>query len=123
MTHKNKVPRRLETFIVEILISYFFSGAAGAGVAGAAGVAPELAAGLWQALAVEKDLVKGRELWKDLWAISSFLESVNYVAGIKTGLEMLGHPVGPARLPILPLGDAEKNEFRGILTRAGLLAS
>ena len=33
MTHKNKVPRRLETFIVEILISYFFSGAAGAGVA------------------------------------------------------------------------------------------
>lgn len=103
----------------------FFGIASGAeaSVWGAAGVAPELAAGLWQALAVEKDLVKGRELWKDLWAISSFLESVNYVAGIKTGLEMLGHPVGPARLPILPLGDAEKNEFRGILTRAGLLAS
>ena len=94
-----------------------------ASVWGAAGVVPEMAAEFWQVLAVEKNLEKGRQLWKHLWAISAFLESVNYVAGIKAGLELMGHPVGPARKPILPLSDAQKQEFRAILVRAGALAS
>ena len=38
---------------------------------------------------------RGRELWRHLWAISDFLESVNYVAGVKAGLDLIGHSSGP----------------------------
>lgn len=103
----------------------FFGLASGAeaSVWGAANVVPELAVELWDTVAVKGDLVRGRELWQDLWAISDFLESVNYVAGVKAGLELIGHPAGPARLPIQPLPAEERERFAAILSRAGVLAS
>ncbi|MFE4663427.1 dihydrodipicolinate synthase family protein, partial [Streptomyces hydrogenans] len=101
----------------------FFGIASGAeaSVWGTAGVVPELAVEFWNALAEQKDLDRARELWKHLWAISDFLESVNYVAGIKAGLELIGEPVGPARLPIQPLPAEERERFAGILREAGVL--
>lgn len=101
----------------------FFGLASGAeaSVWGAAGVVPGLAVQLWDTLVEHGDLVKARELWRDLWAISDFLESVNYVAGIKAGLELIGHPAGPARLPIQPLASADRERFATILDRAGVL--
>ncbi len=100
----------------------FFGVASGAeaSVWGTAGVVPDLAVAFWNTLAVKHDLVGARELWKDLWAISDFLESVNYVAGIKAGLELIGHPAGPARAPIQPLPEAERARFRTILAAAGV---
>jgi dihydrodipicolinate synthase/N-acetylneuraminate lyase len=100
----------------------FFGIASGAqaSVWGAAGVVPELAVELWDTLAEKGDLAQARELWKHLWAISSFLESVNYVAGLKAGLELVGHPVGPPRLPIQPLTHDKKQEFATILRAAGV---
>jgi dihydrodipicolinate synthase/N-acetylneuraminate lyase len=101
----------------------FFGIASGAeaSVWGAAGVVPELAVELWDTLAEKGDLVRARELWQDLWAISDFLESVNYVAGVKTGLELVGHPVGPARFPIQPLPAEDRDRFAAILAKAGVL--
>ncbi|MDQ0680450.1 dihydrodipicolinate synthase/N-acetylneuraminate lyase [Arthrobacter pascens] len=101
----------------------FFGIASGAeaSVWGTAGVVPELAVEFWEALAEKKDLDRARELWKHLWTISDFLESVNYVAGIKAGLELIGEPVGPARLPILPLPAEDRERFAGILRNAGVL--
>jgi dihydrodipicolinate synthase/N-acetylneuraminate lyase len=101
----------------------FFGIASGAeaSVWGTAGVVPELAVEFWEALAEKKDLDRARELWKHLWTISDFLESVNYVAGIKAGLELIGEPVGPARLPILPLPAEERERFARILRNAGVL--
>lgn len=101
----------------------FFGIASGAeaSVWGTAGVVPELAVEFWEALAEQKDLVRARELWKHLWAISDFLESVNYVAGIKAGLELIGQPVGPARLPIQPLPAEERERFAAILQKAGVI--
>ncbi|WP_159698767.1 dihydrodipicolinate synthase family protein [Arthrobacter sp. 18067] len=101
----------------------FFGIASGAeaSVWGTAGVVPELAVEFWNVLAEENDLVRARELWKHLWAISDFLESVNYVAGIKAGLELIGEPVGPARLPIQSLPADERERFAGILRAAGVL--
>ncbi|SDU94796.1 Dihydrodipicolinate synthase/N-acetylneuraminate lyase [Microlunatus sagamiharensis] len=84
-----------------------------ASVWGVAGLVPEQAVALWETLAVKGDLGAAREQWRDLWALSSYLESVNYVAGVKAALEVLGHPVGPARAPVQPLS-AEQ--------RAGLVA-
>ena len=100
----------------------FFGIASGAeaSVWGAAGIVPELAVELWEALAEQGDLVRGRELWRHLWAISNFLESVNYVAGVKAGLDLIGHSAGPARLPIQPLSTEQRQRFAGILRDAGV---
>ena len=100
----------------------FFGIASGAeaSVWGAAGVVPELAVELWKVVAEEGDLARGRELWAHLWAISDFLESVNYVAGVKAGLDLIGHSAGPARLPIQPLSTHQKKRFAGILRAAGV---
>jgi dihydrodipicolinate synthase/N-acetylneuraminate lyase len=100
----------------------FFGIASGAeaSVWGAAGVVPELAVKLWETLAEKGDLVGARELWKHLWAISAFLESVNYVAGVKAGLDLIGHSAGPARLPIQPLSAEQNERFAGILRAAGV---
>jgi dihydrodipicolinate synthase/N-acetylneuraminate lyase len=100
----------------------FFGIASGAeaSVWGAAGIVPDLAVELWVAVAEKGDLVRGRELWRHLWAISAFLESVNYVAGVKAGLELVGHPAGPARLPVQPLSAEQRARFAGILEAAGV---
>jgi dihydrodipicolinate synthase/N-acetylneuraminate lyase len=90
---------------------------------GAAGVVPRLAVEFWDTLAVKGDLPAAREQWKHLWAISDFLESVDYVAGIKAGLDLVGHPAGPARPPIQPLPDHERERFAQILADAGQLPS
>jgi dihydrodipicolinate synthase/N-acetylneuraminate lyase len=100
----------------------FFGIASGAqaSVWGAAGVVPELAVELWETLAEKGDLVAARELWKRLWTISAFLESVNYVAGLKAALELIGHPAGPARPPIQPLAEDKRRELADILRAAGV---
>ena len=102
----------------------FFGIAAGArgSVWGMAGIVPELAAKFWSTLAVRGDLVEAREQWTHLWALSDFLESVDYVAGIKAALELVGHPAGPARLPVQPLPAHERERLAGILSAAGVLA-
>jgi dihydrodipicolinate synthase/N-acetylneuraminate lyase len=100
----------------------FFGIASGAeaSVWGAAGIVPDLAVELWEALAEKGDLTRGRELWRHLWAISDFLESVNYVAGVKAGLDLIGHSAGPARLPIQPLSAEQRRRFADILRAAGV---
>jgi dihydrodipicolinate synthase/N-acetylneuraminate lyase len=93
-----------------------------ASVWGAADVVPELAVQFWDTLAVKADLITAREQWKHLWAIGDFLESVDYVAGIKAGLEIVGHPAGPARPPVQPLPASERERFTRILDAAGQLS-
>ncbi len=95
----------------------FVSMAAGAkgSVWGVASIVPERAVELWTTLAVQKDLERARELWLPLWKLSNFLESVNYVAGIKAALEIIGQPVGQPRKPILPLADSKRAELAEIL--------
>ena len=94
------------------------SGAKGA-VWGVGSIVPELTVQLWDTLAVKGDLAAAREQWKHLWAISDFLESVDYAAGIKAGLTIVGHPAGPTRAPSLPLSQADLDRFTAILAAAG----
>jgi dihydrodipicolinate synthase/N-acetylneuraminate lyase len=94
------------------------SGATGS-VWGAASIVPELAVKLWDTLAVQGDVTSAREQWTHLWAISDFLESVDYAAGIKAGLDIVGHSAGPTRAPLLPLTAEQIERFTGILTAAG----
>ena len=94
------------------------SGARGA-VWGVGSIVPELTVQLWETLAVKGDLAAAREQWKHLWAISDFLESVDYAAGIKAGLAIVGRPAGPTRAPSLPLSQADVERFTAILAAAG----
>ena len=86
-----------------------------ASVWGVAGIVPEQAVALWDTLAVKGDLVAAREQWRDLWALSSYLESISYVAGVKAALELLGHPVGPPRAPVRPLTDEQRGALATVL--------
>ena len=100
----------------------FFGMAAGAqaSVWGTAGIVPEHAVELWNVVAVERNLDRGLELWKPLWALCDFLESVNYVAGIKAAMELIGQSAGPARPPVLPLSADEIATLRGLLEDLGV---
>ena len=88
-----------------------------ASVWGVAGIVPEQAVALWETLAVKGDLGAAREQWRDLWALSSYLESVSYVAGVKAALELVGHPVGPTRAPVQPLSSEQRAGLAAILER------
>lgn len=91
-----------------------------ASVWGMAGFIPELAAELWDTLAVRKDLQAGRDLWARLWPIADFVESVNYVAAVKAAHELIGSPAGPTRAPVLPLSAAERATLKRLLEAAGV---
>ena len=100
----------------------FFGMATGAkaSVWGTAGIVPEAAVKLWNTLAVERKLDEALVQWKPLWALCDFLESVNYVAGIKTALDLIGQSAGPARPPVLPLSNNERETLRALLEACGL---
>lgn len=91
-----------------------------AGVWGAASVIPRLCAEFYQVLAVDGDLPKARELWSLIQPVCVFLESHNYACAIKTGLELVGHPAGPVRPPVLPLAEEHREELRSLLIAAGV---
>jgi 4-hydroxy-tetrahydrodipicolinate synthase len=88
---------------------------------GATNVIPELSMQLWDAVAVRGDLAEGRRLWDKIWPVCNFLESYNYAAAVKTGLELIGQPAGPVRAPFALLDDRARAEFTEILDAAGAL--
>jgi 4-hydroxy-tetrahydrodipicolinate synthase len=96
------------------------SGAKGT-VWGATNVIPDLSMQLWNAVAVRGDLDEGRRLWAKIWPVCNFLESYNYAAAVKTGLELVGHPAGPVRAPFELLDEEARAEFKRVLEAAGVI--
>ena len=93
------------------------TGAVG-GVWGMANLLPGLAVRLYDALGVRGDLAEGRRIWNVLWPVCDLLESHNYVAAIKGGLDVMGEPAGPTRAPILPVDDAVREQLGQLLRQA-----
>ncbi|KAL1606851.1 hypothetical protein SLS60_004260 [Paraconiothyrium brasiliense] len=100
----------------------FYGMAAGAkgSVWGATNIIPELSVQLWDAVAVNGDLKKGRELWQKIWPICAFLEEHNYPAAVKTGMELQGIQTGGLRKPFGLLEGEPRQELLGLLKNAGL---
>lgn len=100
----------------------FYGLAAGArgGIWGAANIIPELAVELWDTISVKGDLKKGRELWAKIWPICKFLESHNYAAAVKTGLELTGYPTGGLRKPFASLEPELAAEMKVLIQNAGV---
>ncbi|RSL97602.1 hypothetical protein CEP52_010810 [Fusarium oligoseptatum] len=100
----------------------FYGLAAGAkgSVWGATNVIPELSVELWNALAVNSDLKKGREVWDKVWPICKWFEAHNYSSAIKTGMELRGWKTGGVRAPFKPLAVEHRNELAKLLNAAGV---
>lgn len=104
----------------DTLTFYGLCAGAKGSVWGATNIIPELSVRLWDAVAVRGDLKEGRELWTKIFPICKFLESYNYAAAIKTGMELLGRSTGGSRKPFHLLGEKERAELKGLLKDAGL---
>ncbi|KAK9778668.1 putative Dihydrodipicolinate synthase [Seiridium cardinale] len=98
----------------------FYGLAAGAkgSVWGATNIIPELSMQLWDAVAVNNDIKKGRELWSKIFPICKFLESHNYAAAVKTGMELRGWKTGGLRKPFHLLGGETKDKLAVLLKAA-----
>ena len=95
---------------------YFASiveGAAGS-VLGTANLLPSELAAIWDALQAQ-ELARAGALWADIFPLMRFLVSGGYVAGLKSGLEILGFPVGVPRAPLDPLGEPRLSDLKMIL--------
>jgi 4-hydroxy-tetrahydrodipicolinate synthase len=97
-----------------------FAAGAKAAVWGAASVIPALCVELYDAIIIDGDLAKARELWAHIFPICEFLESHNYASAIKAGLDLVGVPAGPVRLPVLRLAQEHVDQFARLLTSAGV---
>ncbi|PWN28671.1 aldolase [Jaminaea rosea] len=84
---------------------------------GVASVAPYESVALYQALVEEQDLKQAKEIWSLLYPIAACLESVNYPAGVKAALDVLGLPMGPVRAPTLPLSGDDVARLKGVVAR------
>ena len=91
-----------------------------ASVWGMAGFIPELSAQLWDLVAVKRDLVAGLELWKKIFPVAAFMETVDYIGAVKAGHEIIGHSAGPSRAPSQPLSAADKATLKSLLQAAGV---
>lgn len=100
----------------------FYGLAAGAKgtVWGATNFIPELSMQLWEALVVERDLVKGREVWSRIWPVCRLLEEGNYAGAVKTGMEIRGWRTGGLRKPFGLLEGERRARLVGLLRDAGV---
>ncbi|KAK7417235.1 hypothetical protein QQX98_004669 [Neonectria punicea] len=101
----------------------FYGLAAGAkgSVWGATNIIPELSMQLWDAVAVKGDLKLGRELWAKIFPVCKVLESYNYSAAVKTGMELRGWKTGGVRKPFRMLEGQPKAELEAALKNSGVL--
>lgn len=91
-----------------------------AAVWGAANIFPELAVELYDTVAVQHDLVRGRELWSRMRGLLGYLEAAAYTARVKAASELVGVTTGPLRRPLAAPSDSEMEQLRGWLQDAGL---
>lgn len=100
----------------------FYGLAAGAkgSIWGATNIIPDLSMQLWDAVAVRSDLKEGRELWKKIFPICKLLESGNYAAIVKTGMDLRGWRTGGIRKPFAMAKSNVRAELAGLLKDAGV---
>ncbi|POR33920.1 4-hydroxy-tetrahydrodipicolinate synthase [Tolypocladium paradoxum] len=99
----------------------FYGLAAGAkgSVWGATNILPELSMQLWDAVAVRGDLKEGRKLWEKMFPVCKLLETGNYAAGVKTGMELRGWKTGGVRKPFTMRQGKMKEELAVAIQAAG----
>ena len=104
----------------DITLPCFALGCHGA-ILALANIAPRMVVDLFQAMQ-QKEREKSLDTFFKLLPISRAISvPQNFPAPVKEAVNMLGRPAGPARSPIVPLGNAEKADIKKALQYAGLL--
>jgi len=67
------------------------------------------------------DIPAARKIHEELTPLFNALFITSNPIPVKTALEMVGHPVGPPRLPLVPATPEERERIRTALVDAGLL--
>jgi 4-hydroxy-tetrahydrodipicolinate synthase len=67
------------------------------------------------------DVPAARKIHEELTPLFNALFITSNPIPVKTALEMVGRPVGPPRLPLVPATSEERDRIRGALADAGLL--
>lgn len=91
-----------------------------AAVWGAANILPELAVELYDTVAGQRDLDRGRRLWDRIRTLMAFLEAEAYTPRVKAASHLVGVTTGPLRLPLLWPEDAEVARLADLLDAAEL---
>jgi 4-hydroxy-tetrahydrodipicolinate synthase len=90
-------------------------------VAASADICPRQANDLFYA-AEKKGTDEAMKAYFRLLPLFNLLEtSGKYVQYVKAGLQLLGHPVGPPRKPLLPVNPAEEQALKSVMLRAGII--
>jgi 4-hydroxy-tetrahydrodipicolinate synthase len=67
------------------------------------------------------DIPAARKIHEELTPLFNALFITSNPIPVKTALEMIGHPVGPPRLPLVPATSEERERIRKALVDAGLV--
>jgi len=103
----------------DITLPCFALGCHGA-ILALANIAPRMVVDLFQATQ-QNDKGKSLEIFFKLLPISRAISvAQNFPAPVKEAVNMLGRAAGPARSPIVPVGNSEKEEIKKALQHAGL---
>lgn len=102
---------------------FFFAGlslGAVGGVLALANVAPQESIDIYE-LYKTGAWEKAADLQRCLLPVNAAVTSRFGVPGLKAALDMLGYYGGPVRLPLMDLGEGDRETLRGVLSEAGLL--
>ncbi|MBU2534985.1 MAG: 4-hydroxy-tetrahydrodipicolinate synthase [Chloroflexota bacterium] len=104
----------------DITLPCFALGCHGA-ILALANIAPRMVVDLFQAMQ-QKEKEKSLDIFFKLLPLARAISvPQNFPAPVKEAVNMLGRPAGPARSPIVPVDNAEKEEIKKTLQYAGLL--
>jgi 4-hydroxy-tetrahydrodipicolinate synthase len=97
-----------------LYLASIVEGASGS-VLGTGNLLPSELAAIWDALQAQ-ELERARAMWAEIFPLMRFLVSGSYVAGLKSGLEILGFPIGVPRAPLEALGERQLSDLKTILS-------
>lgn len=60
------------------------------------------------------DIIGAQNVMRSLFPVMALMEAGKFIQKVKYGCELAGFNVGPGRMPLQPLTDAEKAEFRKV---------
>lgn len=66
------------------------------------------------------DAEGARKIHLDLMPVFDVMSITTNPIPVKAALELMGHPVGPPRLPLVPATDTERTKIEEVLSRAGI---
>ena len=85
-------------------------------------IVPDLSAEAYRQTVTLGNPAAGREIYHRLYPLLDAIDGDLYVSATKAALALIGRPVGPPRMPRLPLPEASVAALRRVLADLGVLA-